>query len=504
MSYGCHSYLTLENCIIMPSPEDAPEGAPKTRALVTPETLKGFQDLLAEDTLVRYEVINKIRAVFERYGFVPFETPMLESLETLLGSGGEESNKSMFRLESPEGVPIALRYDLTVPFARLLAQYPDRLKPPVRRYTFGPAFRADKPDPGRYRQFVQFDIDAAGSESVAVDAEIIAAMCEAFTVLGIREFRVLINNRKLLDALLDGCGITDTAVHKHILRVIDKLQKIGIENVRRELGPGRKDEESGAPIHGAGLEPDVIRQIEAFIEIKGMDRKAVVEAIRQVLPDSELTNRALGEMIELASALECLGVAEERAVFDPSLARGLDYYTGPVYEIVLTQAPQFGSVAGGGRYDQLVERFLENPIPAAGMSFGLDRLMAALTHLGAVKPVATVTKVLIINFPGMPAEEYLRIAAELRGEGIPTEVYFGGKKGFKQQLSYANAKGIPLAVILGEDELKAGNVSVKDLREGKELREGIKDHEQYRQAGKSGQVTIPRGELAEYVKKLEV
>lgn len=461
---------------------------------------------------------------------------MLESLETLIGTGGEETNKLMFRLESPEEVPIALRFDLTVPFARLLAQYPDKLKPPVRRYHVGPVFRADKPDPGRFRQFTQFDIDAAGSESVAVDAEIIAAMCEAFRELGIGNYRVLISNRKLVDALLEDCGISDVEVQKHVLRVVDKLQKIGLENVRRELGEGRKDEESGAPIPGVGLDETIIDKITRFIytvadsrevsadivesaaheeQVKPHEmveekaaseagsRKTTVDALRLALPDSDQTREALAEMEELAEALDALGVAEAQAVFDPSLTRGLDYYTGPVFEMVLPDAPEFGSVGGGGRYNRLVERFLETPIPATGMSIGVDRLLTALEVLGVARPSPSVTEVIIMPFPGVRPADSLQLAMELRRAGIAAEVYFGKARAkLKQQLSYANAKGIPVAVIIGEDEIKSGTVSVKDLREGKKQRADIADHDKYKQAGKSGQQTIPRTELVDYVKSL--
>ncbi|MBI4559540.1 MAG: histidine--tRNA ligase [Candidatus Hydrogenedentes bacterium] len=340
-----------------------------TERPIEPRTLKGFQDLLPEQVLPRRRVIQTIEAIFQKYGFTPIETPALEHLDVLLGTGGEETNKELFRLQSPEEEPIALRFDLTVPFARLLAQYPDRLKAPFRRYALGSVWRADKPGPGRFREFTQLDIDAAGSASVAVDAEIIAIMCEVMQALGVGPFAVLVNNRKLIDAMLASCGVTETARQKHVLRVIDKLQKVGLEKVRLELGPGRIDD-SGDPIPGVRLDSGAIDQIVNFVIIKGRTRSEILDKARSLFPSDSLGAATIQEMRELDACLTALGVSQEHAKFDPSLARGLDYYTGTVFETVLPHAPEFGSVMGGGRYDQLVERFMDRPIPCTGMSVG--------------------------------------------------------------------------------------------------------------------------------------
>jgi histidyl-tRNA synthetase len=479
------------------------------RGLVTPQTLKGFQDLLPPQMIARDTVIEKIKRIYEKYGFVPIDTPVLEYLSTLVGTGGEETNKTLFKLDSPEKEPIAMRFDLTVPFARLIAQYPEELRLPFRRYHVGPAFRADKPGPGRYRQFTQFDIDAAGSTSVAVDAEIIAAMCEIMTEVGLdntdashREFIIRINNRKLVDAVLEGCGIADREVQKHVLRVVDKLQKAGLENVRKELGPGRVDE-SGDPIRGVGLSPRDIDKIVAFISITGGTREEVVDSLAKLLPSSPTSETALQEMRDLASALTSLRVNETDAIFDPSLARGLDYYTGPVFEAFLPIAPDFGSIMGGGRYDELVERFLETEIPATGASIGVDRFMAALLQTGKLQVVATTTRVLVLSMSGTPIAELLKAAADLRAVNIATEVYYGKPDdGFRKQLSFANSRQIPIAVILGEDELSKGQVSVKNLVVGKEKRADIQDREQYVGAGKVGQVTVDRNQLVEAVQEM--
>jgi histidyl-tRNA synthetase len=475
---------------------------------VDSQPLKGFQDFLPQDMIARQAMADKIRRVYEKYGFVPVDTPILEHLEVLLGTGGEETNKEIFRLESPEKEPVAMRFDLTVPFARLISEYPEETRLPFRRYHIGPVFRADKPGLGRYRQFTQFDIDAAGSESVYVDAEIIAVMCEVMREVGFSndpeapEYQVRINNRKLVDALLQECGIESFDTQKHVLRVVDKLQKVGLENVRKELGPGRVDD-SGDPIRGVGLDSAVIDRILAFIAFTGDSRTAVVNQWEESLSPSDGRETAIREMRDLAEALDSLGVNEAEAVFDPSMARGLDYYTGPVFETYLMNALEFGSVMSGGRYDQLAQRFMETRIPATGASIGFDRFMAALKQMGKIESPSTLTQVLILTMKWSPMPEILKMAAELRLNDIPTEVYFGkANAGVKAQLAYANHRGIPIAILLGEDELKEDKVSIKDLKAGMEQREGIQDREAYVKAGKTGQQTIPRSLLIPTVKEL--
>ena len=480
--------------------------------LVDPQTLKGFQDLLPADVIARNVIIEKIRGVYERYGFLPLDTPVLEYLVTLVGTGGEETNKQLFRLESPEREPIAMRFDLTVPFARLIAQYPDRLKLPFRRYHIGPVFRADKPGPGRFRQFTQFDIDIAGSDALTADAEIVAVMCDVMKECGLKsgsapgtsteDFEIRINNRKLVDAVLEGSGITDREKQKHVLRVVDKLQKVGINNVRKELGEGRIDE-SGDPIRGVGLPAELVDQLLGFISLRAGSRQELVSSLDSMLPASAKSRAAIDEMTELAAALESLDVAESDAIFDPSLTRGLDYYTGPVFEAHLPSAPEFGSVMGGGRYNHLVERFLDTSIPATGASIGLDRLMAALTHAGIVQSASTTSKVLVLSMAGTPATELLAIATTLRRNQISTEVYMGAEgASVRDQLSFANSSGIPIAVLLGEDELKNNTVSVKDLKLGMEKRSGIQDREAYRKSGRLGQATVERDKLVAAVQEM--
>jgi len=479
---------------------------------IAAQTLKGFQDLFPTDMIARYDVIESIRAVYERFGFLPIDTPAAEGREVLLGTGGEETNKEIFQFESPEGDPIALRFDLTVPFARLIAQYRQQIKLPFRRYHLGTVWRADKPGPGRFRQFTQFDIDIAGADSIAADAEVIAAMCAAMRALGLSRlagpdgeltqgFQVRVSDRRLVDALLEGNGITEPARSKHVLRVMDKLQKVGIENVRRELGGGRVDD-SGDPIPGVGLPPDLIDKICAFVGVKSDSRRALVDALTPHLPTNGQSAQALDGMRELAKYLDAFGVEEAEAVFDPSLTRGLDYYTGAVFETCLPTAAEFGSVGGGGRYDDLCGRFLGEKIPATGISIGVDRLMDALAHLGVAKPLKSTVQVCVAAVGNVARTEVLKAATELREAGFNTLTYLGEKKSMSAQLSDADRYEIPIAVILGEDELARGEVAVKDLVAGKQRREGIADRDNYRQAGTATQVTVPRSAMIETVRTM--
>jgi histidyl-tRNA synthetase len=464
---------------------------------IEPQTLKGFRDLLPEAMIARNAAIERIRKVYEKYGFAPIDTPALEYLRTLTGAGGEEATKLLFHLKTPEGDAAAMRFDLTVPFARLLAQYPEQLKLPFRRYHIGPVFRADDPHPGRYRQFTQFDIDAAGSASMMVEAEIVAAMAEVMKEFGVQpgEFVIQINNLRAIHAFLTQLGVPDLPTAKRVMRVIDKLRKVGLENVRRELGEGRVDA-SGDPIRGVGLDAVQIDEICRLLKITGAGRTAIVAALGELLQKTEMAEQALAELTELADLLDAHGVAEEEAVFDGSLMRGLDYYTAVVFEAYLPNAQQFGSILGGGRYDNLVDRFQPASIPACGVSIGLDRFLDALAHLGKITLAPTNTQVLVIGMKGVPGAELLRLAAELRQAEIRTEVYLGAPgSSMKDQLAFANAREFPLAVIVGEDEIKAGTVSIKNLVIGRKIRASAADREAYRQQGRAGQVTAPRAEL---------
>jgi len=469
--------------------------------LVEPQTLKGFRDLLPELMIARNAAVERIRKIYERYGFSPLDTPVLEYLRTLVGTGGDETNKLLFHLKTPEGESAALRFDLTVPFARLLAQYPEQLKLPVRRYHIGPVFRADDPHPGRYRQFTQFDIDAAGSSSMMIEAEVVAAMVDVMKEFAMEpgDFAIQVNNLRAIHAFLAQIGVPDPTKAKRVMRVIDKLRKIGIENVKLELGEGRIDA-SGDPIEGVKLKPKQIEEVCKFVAITAADRKSVVAELRKLLADSEMATLALAELSEIADLLDALSVREDEAIFDCSLMRGLDYYTAVVFEAFMPNAQQFGSVLGGGRYDNLVDRFSGTSVPACGISIGLDRFLDALAHLGKITLAPTSTQVIVLGLRGVPAVELARLAAELRRSAIRTEVYLGADgTSLKDQLAFANAKSIPLAVIVGEDELKSSSISIKNLVVGKEVRSGAADREEYKKQARAGQMTIARTDLVSVI-----
>lgn len=478
------------------------------KPLVPAQTLKGYRDILPEELIFQNGLIEKIRHVLELYGFLPLDTPCVEYLTTLTGTGGEETEKDIIRFKSREGEDVGLRFDLTVPFARLLAQYPEQLRLPFRRYQLAPVFRNDKPGEGRYRQFRQFDFDAAGSESVAVDAEIVAVTCDVLRAAGLQndtesqQFQVRVNNRKILELIMRAAGLQDFETQRRALRVIDKLLKIGEQNVRRELGRGRVDE-SGDTIRGVGLSEPAIDKVMRLILVTAPTRAGVVDALASELPHAEDASQVLEDMRELDRCLEAQGVSERDAVFYPSLARGLDYYTGPIFEAYVLEAPDLGAVIGGGRYDQLVDRFLEKKIPATGASFGLDRFTAALKRLHKGAAAGTITQVLVLSMAGVPAAHLLKIANMLRAEDISTEVYFGDPRArLSDQLSAANLRGVPVAVIIGPDEQQANKASVKDLQAGLTSRSGIEDRAAFRKAGKAGQVTVSLDELAATVKSI--
>ncbi len=470
--------------------------------------------MLPAEMIVRNDVIDKIRRVYESYGYVPIDTPVLELLPTLVGTGGDETDKLIFTLQSPEQQQIGMRYDLTVPFARIIAQYhPHEIKLPFRRYHIGPVFRADDPQPeqGRFRQFTQFDIDIAGTDTVAADAEIVAAMSGAFQAVGLshqgspddpRRYFIRINNRRLVDAFLLGLGVDRPEKAKHVLRVIDKRDKLADAELIAELGDGRIDE-SGDKIRGVGLGEGEIRSVFEFISIGGEKRTDVLAGLEKAIRPGRERDEALSEAQLLCEHLDALGVPDGAARLDPSLARGLDYYTNTVFEGTLPHAG-VGSVMGGGRYNDLVNRFLDEPIPATGASIGLDRLVTGLRNvgLGAGERESTVA-VLVLAMPGVPAAESSRVAAELRANGVGAELYVGDAMGkVAKQLAFANARRMSVAVLLGEGELAEGVVSIKDLREGNMARAGITEREAYRSAGTVGQQTVPRSAVAETVKRL--
>jgi len=463
---------------------------------VIPRLSRGLRDLLPDQMLARQQMIDTIRGVYELYGFVPLSTPAVEFLDVLSGSAGTEAQQSIFRVSNPEKEDLGLRFDLTVPLARVVAQYPE-LPRPFRRYQVSPVWRADKPDKGRYREFTQFDLDSVGVVSEVADTEIIAGMCDTLDALQVGGYLVRFSSRAMLNLLLDFAEIPrEQGVD--VFRVLDKLDKVGLDKVKKELMEGYKDE-SGDTIRGLGLAAAQVAKIEQFLAIRGQ-RRDVVTQLRELFSAVD-TKGEVADLEKISSHLYALGYNDDKASLDLSIARGLAYYTGPVFEAILTDAPQFGSVFGGGRYDDLVTRFHGERIPAVGASIGVDRLLAALTHLGKIGEQKATAKVLITNMDPALTEDYLAMTWELRRAGIPTELYLGEGKGPRKQLKYADQYDIPFAILYGSNEKLAGQVTVKDMVAGREQAKPVADRKEYL-AQRAGQVTISRDGLVAHIKQM--
>jgi histidyl-tRNA synthetase len=458
---------------------------------------RGLRDLLPAEMIARQRMIAAIQRVYELYGFVPVSTPAIENLRVLSGSAGTEASGSIFRVQGPEDDPLGLRFDMTVPLSRLIAQYPD-LPRPFRRYQVGPVWRADKPGPGRFREFTQFDLDSVGVPSEIADTEIIAGMCDTLTALDCGPFRVRFSSRRVLNLLMPLSGI-DPSLAADVFRVLDKLDKIGIENVRRELTTGYTDK-SGDPIPGVGLQAEQVARIERFLAVRGDTREEVLAGLRDVFSGVAGSGEAIDELARISGHLAALGYHEDRAVIDLSIARGLAYYTGPVFEAVLLDAPEFGSVFGGGRYDDLVMRFLGERVPATGASIGVDRLLAALVKLGRTGTRRSTARVLVTTIDPSLTDQYLAITWELRRAGVATEMYLGSEKGLGRQIKHADRSGIPLVLIYGGDEHAKGMVTLKDLAAGAAGAAQLsQNREQWRQL-RPGQFEVARADLVKAVK----
>ncbi|HEY7982849.1 MAG TPA: histidine--tRNA ligase, partial [Ktedonobacterales bacterium] len=432
-------------------------------AKTAPALPKGTRDFLPRDLVLRNRAFALLRATFERYGFEPLETPAVELTSVLEGKYGEEGDRLLFRvlkrgndLESagravaalPEGergaAPLArelsdmaLRYDLTVPFARVVAAHLNDLALPFRRYQMQPVWRADRPQKGRYREFYQCDVDCVGSRSVTVEAEMLAMVNELFSALGFAEFTIRINHRALLDALQAVSGVPAER-RVAVLTAIDKFDKIGADGVRAELAQ-------------TAITPDALERLMAIVELTGTPRE-LIERLRPLVGASSEGVAGLDDLAALFGYLEAMGVPPARYAFDLSMVRGLAYYTGAIYETTVTR-PKIGTLSSGGRYDRLIGQFLGRDVPCVGVSFGIDRMFDAMAELGLLGgDVTTTTQALVTLFnPGTAAAAFA-LARALRAAGIRTEVYAEPKE-LRPQLAFASKKGIPLALILGPDEL---------------------------------------------------
>ncbi len=465
---------------------------------VAPRISRGLQDLLPEQMIARQKMIETIRGVYELYGFVPLDTPAIEYADVLTGSeAGLEATQSIFRVENPENEKLGLRFDLTVPLARVVAQYRD-LPMPFRRYQVSPVWRADKPGKGRFREFTQFDLDSVGAESEVADTEVIAGMCDVLAALEVGAYQVKFSSRAVLNLLLE---FADIAAERgaDVFRVLDKLEKIGPEKLRKELTTGYQDE-SGDTIPGVGLQGGQVDRIERFLEIRSDDRREVTVRLRELFAGLDSARPVLAQVERISEQLYALGYDHDRVALDLSVARGLAYYTGPVFEAVLLDAPQFGSVFGGGRYDGLVARFLGEQIPATGASIGVDRLLAALDHLGRIEHRRSTAKVFVANLDPDLTGEVLEITFGLRRAGIPAELYLGSER-LGKQLKYADQCAVPIALLLGSDERERGVVTLKDMEVGRRRAAKVEDREAWLDE-RPGQVEVKRQELVEGVRKM--
>ncbi len=466
--------------------------------IVEPRLLRGFRDYLPGQMNARLAIIGTIRRVYESYGFLPLDTPALEFHATLMGYG-EENAKQIFEFENPEEEHVALRFDLTAPLARVVAQYPD-LPLPFRRYQVGPVWRADKPDPGRFREFTQFDLDSVGTSSSSADTEILCGVYDTLNALGISRFRVRFSDRNVLNTLLDFAGIPHTS-SRSVFRILDKLDKIGLDGIVAELSGGRTDA-SGDKIRGLGLGSGQIEKIKQFIAVPKGTRGEVLGALRRLFEGVPSAAAALEGLGAICSSLDALGIPDESVALDQSIARGLDYYTGPVFEALLTDAPEFGSVVGGGRYDGLVARFLGRNIPAVGASIGVDRLLAAMIKLGLVSTNPSTAQVLVTVMEPAKIIEYEKLTRELRQAGINAEMYLGEEKGLSKQLAYANRQQIPLAVLMGSDEFAKGEVTIKNLKLGATLPDKKTQREEWLKLSRTVQSAVSRGECVAQVRNI--
>ncbi|MCU9838779.1 histidine--tRNA ligase [Ruegeria sp. WL0004] len=486
-----------------------PKKTPRPKA----ETPKGFRDYFGAEVTQRTEMLRTIAGVYHRYGFEALESSAVETVEALgkFLPDVDRPNEGVFAWQESEedgaGDWMALRYDLTAPLARVYAQHRNDLPTPYRRYAMGPVWRNEKPGPGRYRQFYQCDADTVGSASMAADAEICAMLSDTLETVGIPrgDYVVRVNNRKVLNGVLETMGLADESQRDAVLRTIDKFDKVGADGVRELLGKGRLDA-SGAFIDGVGLSDDQAGPVLAFLTSKGADSAATLANLRAAVGASQIGVQGIDELDQIGDLLAAGGYGPDRIVIDPSVVRGLGYYTGPVYEAELTfeifdekgRKRQFGSVSGGGRYDDLVKRFTGQEVPATGISIGVDRLLAALREKGRIQAVEHGPVVVTVMDRDRMAD-YQAMVAELRNAGIRAEVYLGNPKNFGNQLKYADKRNSPVAVIEGGDEKANGVVQIKDLILGAQIAANA-TLEEWKE--RPSQYEVARGDLVAKVREI--
>ncbi len=418
---------------------------------IQPRTLKGFRDYLPEAMLAREALIEKARTVYRSYGFSPIDTPALEYEEILTGKGGEESDKQLYRFTDGGGRQVALRFDLTVPLARFSAQHIGELGKPFKRYHIGPVWRGENTQRGRYREFLQCDFDTIGTEDVSADVETALVIHDLLQSIDAGEFRIHANNRMVLTGLLERLELLDSQVL--VLRALDKLAKIGPDKVVDEM------------VRVAGASEAQAREVLKLAAIEG-ECEHILRELAPLIRGSQAGEQGLERLTQLVECVRAVELPPNRFVLDLSIARGLDYYTGAIFETFLTDLPGIGSVCSGGRYDDLAALYTKERLPGIGASLGLDRLLAALEELGRVERRSTPATVFIPRFSSGRFPDYLRLAKAVRAAGFGVEVYPEERK-LGPQLKYADRKGYLCAVIVGDDEWSESRCSLKDLATGK-------------------------------------
>ena len=482
---------------------------------IEPRLPKGMRDFLPAQMIKREYVFNIVREVFHLYGFEPLQTPSLELTETLMGKYGEDADKLIYNARHTQGKEeLSLRYDLTVPLARVVGQYQNDISLPFKRYQLSPVWRAERPQRGRYREFYQCDADTVGSASVAADAEICAMLADALEAVGIPrgDYVVKVNNRKVLNGVMEVAGVLAPAdpekfAHERgiVLRAIDKFDKFGDAGVRALIGAGRMDE-SGDFTKGAGLSDEQADTVMGFMNARAANNEGTILKLMTLVSGSAVGQEGVHELQSIADLLAAQGYGPDRIVIDPSVVRGLGYYTGPVYEAELTfeildekgRKRQFGSVAGGGRYDDLVKRFTGQSVPATGVSIGVDRLLAALRAKGRIA-ADTRGPVVVTVMDRDRMADYQAMATDLRRAGIRAEVYLGNPKNFGNQLKYADKRNSPVAIIQGGDEAARGVVQVKDLFLGARIAAEA-SHEEWK--AQPAQTEVARDALVTEVRRI--
>jgi histidyl-tRNA synthetase len=418
--------------------------------LIEPRTLKGFRDFLPAQMMAREQLLETARRVYRSYGFAPIDTPALEYLEILSGKGSDETDRQMYHFIDHGDRAVGMRFDLTVPFARFAAQHIGTLGTPFKRYHMATVWRGENAQRGRYREFMQCDFDTIGTKSLSADIETALVIHDLFQALQVGEFKIHLNNRQVLTGLLEKLELLEKSTA--ILRALDKLAKAGREKVAAEM------------IEGAGATAAQADQVLQLAEVSGSNDE-ILSHVGKLVAGNERGERGLAQLADLLAATRAAGVPTERLILDVAIARGLDYYTGTIFETFLDVLPTIGSVCSGGRYDNLAGLYTKQELPGIGASLGLDRLLAAMEELGLLPKTQTPAPVFLPYFAADKLHEYLQFAATLRAAGLGVELYPEPKK-LGQQLKYADSRGFRIAVIIGNDEFASGRCQLKELATG--------------------------------------